>query len=184
MVDSPAPPPGPTPPRTLPPSPTDAAAMLNTTRGGFERAIGLVFTHASADEVLCEVAIGPHLHQPYGLVHGGVYASIIETAASVGAAMFAMPKGQTTVGLENTTSFVRAVRTGKLIGRALPIHRGRQTQVWEVEVRGDDGKVAATGRVRLLCLDPGAQVAGQTISLTAGQVAPSVPTDTSNPSGS
>lgn len=142
--------------------------MLNATRGGFERAIGLEFTHVSAEEVVCEVPVGPHLHQPYGLVHGGVYASIIETAASVGAAMFAMPKRQTTVGLENTTSFVRAVRTGKLIGRALPIHRGRQTQVWEVEVRGDDGKVCATGRVRMLCLEPGSQIAGQTVALTAG----------------
>ena len=147
--------------------------MLNATRGGFERAIGLEFTHVSAEEVVCEVPVGPHLHQPYGLVHGGVYASIIETAASVGAAMFAMPKRQTTVGLENTTSFVRAVRSGKLTGRALPIHRGRQTQVWEVEVRGDDGKVAATGRVRMLCLEPGAQIAGQTVALTAGQDASS-----------
>jgi uncharacterized protein (TIGR00369 family) len=150
------------------PSPSHAAAMLNATRGGYERAIGLEFTHVSADEVVCEVPVGPHLHQPYGLVHGGVYASIIETCASVGAAMFAMPKRQTTVGLENTTSFVRAVRGGKLIGRALPIHRGRQTQVWEVEVRGDDGKVAATGRVRMLCLEPGAKVAGETVSVKTG----------------
>lgn len=147
--------------------------MLNASRGGFERAIGLEFTHASAEEVVCEVPVGPHLHQPYGLVHGGVYASIIETCASVGAAMFALPRRQTTVGLENTTSFVRAVRTGKLIGRARPIHRGHQTQVWEVEVRGDDGKVAATGRVRMLCLEPGAQIAGQTVALTTGQAASS-----------
>ncbi|HET9621923.1 MAG TPA: PaaI family thioesterase [Kofleriaceae bacterium] len=147
----------------------DAVTMLNAARGGFEIAIGLVFTKASSDEVVCEVPVGPHLHQPYGLVHGGVYAAIIETAASVGAAMVAMPRGQTAVGLENATSFVRAVRTGKLIGRALPITRGRQTQVWEVEVRGDDGQIAATGRVRMLCLSPGAQIAGQTVALTHGR---------------
>jgi uncharacterized protein (TIGR00369 family) len=139
--------------------------MLNASRGGFEVAIGLTFLTASADEVTCELPIGGHLHQPYGLVHGGVYASIIETLASVGAAMFALPKGQSVVGLENSTSFVRAVRTGKLHGVAKPVHRGRQTQVWECEVRGDDGKVAATGRVRMLCLAPGAQVAGQTVGL-------------------
>jgi uncharacterized protein (TIGR00369 family) len=150
------------------PSPSHAAAMLNATRGGYERAIGLEFTHVSADEVVCEVPVGPHLHQPYGLVHGGVYAAIIETAASVGAAMVAMPRGQTAVGLENATSFVRAVRSGTLIGRARPITRGRQTQVWEVEVRGDDGQIAATGRVRMLCLNPGAQIAGQTVALTTG----------------
>jgi uncharacterized protein (TIGR00369 family) len=143
----------------------DAVTMLNAARGGFEVAIGLVFTRATPDEVACEVPVGPHLAQPYGLVHGGVYASIVETLASVGAALFAMPKGQTTVGLENTTTFLRAMRSGTLVGIARPLHRGRATQVWEVEVRGDDGKLAASGRVRMLCLEPGAKVAGETVAL-------------------
>ena len=143
----------------------DIVSVLNSSRGGFNVALGLVFTHASPDELVCEVPVTPHLAQPYGLVHGGVYCSIVETLASVGAAMFAYPKGQTTVGLENTTSFLRAVRSGKLVGTARPLHRGRATQVWEVEIRGDDGKLAATGRVRMLCLDPGATVAGETVAL-------------------
>jgi uncharacterized protein (TIGR00369 family) len=146
----------------------DVLAILNARRGGFNVALGLVFTQASPDEVCCEVAVGPHLVQPYGLVHGGVYASIVETLASVGAAMFAMPRGQSTVGLENTTSFLRAVRGGKLLGVARPLHRGRATQVWEVEIRGDDGKLAATGRVRVLCLEPGTAVAGETVELKPG----------------
>jgi 1,4-dihydroxy-2-naphthoyl-CoA hydrolase len=146
----------------------DMVTMLNAARGGFELAIGLTFTRVTPDEVACEVPVGPQLLQAYGLVHGGVYASIIETLASVGAAVFAMPRGQTTVGLENTTSFLRAVRSGKLIGIARPLHRGRQTQVWEVEIRGEDGKQAATGRVRMLCLEPGAKVAGETVGLKSG----------------
>lgn len=144
---------------------SDAVTMLNAARGGFEVSIGLVFTRASADEVACEVPVGPNLLQPYGLVHGGVYATIVETLASVGAALFAMPKGQSTVGLENTTSFLRAVRSGKLLGTARPLHRGRATQVWEVEVRGEDGKLAATGRVRMLCLEAGSTVAGETVGM-------------------
>ncbi len=143
----------------------DVLKMLNAARGGFEVALGMTFTRASADEVEVEVPVRPDLLQPYGLVHGGVYSSIIETAASVGAALFAMRSGQTTVGLENTTSFLRAVRSGKLIAIARPLHRGRATQVWEVEVRNDEGKVAATGRVRLLCLEPGAAVAGETVGV-------------------
>lgn len=146
----------------------DAVQMLNAARGGFEVSLGLVFTRASSDEVACEVPVGPNLHQPYGMVHGGVYASIVETLASVGAALFAMPRGQTAVGLENTTSFLRAVRKGTLIGVARPLHRGRATQVWEVEIRGDDGKIAATGRVRMLCLEPGAAVAGEIVAIKAG----------------
>lgn len=144
---------------------TDVLQMLNAARGGFELALGMTFTRASADEVALEVAVRPELLQPYGLVHGGVYSSIIESAASVGAALFAMRNGQTTVGLENTTSFVRAVRSGKLIAIAKPLHRGRQTQVWEVEVRSEEGKLAATGRVRMLCLEPGAAVAGETVGV-------------------
>jgi len=143
----------------------DVVSVLNHSRGGFNIHVGLVFTRASSDEVACEVPVTPQLLQPYGLVHGGVYCSIVETLASVGAAMFALPRGQTTVGLENTTSFVRAVRSGKLLGTARPLHRGRATQVWEVEIRGDDGKLAATGRVRMMCLDPGATVAGETVVL-------------------
>lgn len=146
---------------------SDVVTMLNRVRGGFERALGLTFTRVTDDEVECEVPVGPQLLQPYGLVHGGVYSSIIETLASVGAALYASPRQQTAVGLENTTSFVRAVRSGKLIGIARHVHRGRQTQVWVVDVRGDDGKLAATGRVRLICLEAGAKVAGETVEVKA-----------------
>ncbi|HEY0195591.1 MAG TPA: PaaI family thioesterase [Kofleriaceae bacterium] len=139
--------------------------MLNAQRGGFERALGLTFTKVTSDEVVCEVPVGPHLHQPYGLVHGGVYAAIIETVVSVGTTVVAMSRGQLPVGLENTTSFLRAVRSGTLIGTARPLHRGRKTQVWEAEVRGDDGTLAATGRVRMLCLEAGTEIAGETVAL-------------------
>jgi 1,4-dihydroxy-2-naphthoyl-CoA hydrolase len=143
----------------------DVVAELNSRRGGFEVAIGLVFTRYSAEEVACEVPVGPHLTQPYGLVHGGVYAAIVETLASVGAALDVMPRGQTAVGLENTTSFLRAVRTGTLHGVATALQRGRRSQVWNVEIRGDDGKLAATGRVRMLCLEPGASIGGKKVAL-------------------
>ena len=146
----------------------DVVAMLNARRGGFETAIGLTFTRASPDEVACEVPVGPHTLQPYGLVHGGVYSAIIETLASVGAALYAAPRQQTAVGLENSTTFLRAVRSGTLTGVSRPLHRGRTTQVWEVEVRGDDGQIAASGRVRMLCLEPGRQVAGETVALKRG----------------
>jgi 1,4-dihydroxy-2-naphthoyl-CoA hydrolase len=143
----------------------DVVALLNANRGGFEIAMGLVFTRASPTEVACEMPVGAHLTQPYGLVHGGVYASIVETVASVGAALVAMPRGQTTVGLENSTTFLRAVRAGTLVGVGVPIHTGRTTQVWEVEVRDGDGKLAAKGRVRMQCLERGARVAGETVGL-------------------
>jgi 1,4-dihydroxy-2-naphthoyl-CoA hydrolase len=152
------------PPKTFPDG-VDLVAALNQHRGGFEVAMGLVFTRVTPEEVACTVPVGPHLTQPYGLVHGGVYCSIVETLASAAAALNAMARGQTTVGLENSTAFVHAVRAGTLHGTATPVHRGGRTQVWDVRVRDDDGNIAATGRVRMLCLERGAKIAGETVAV-------------------
>lgn len=143
----------------------DVVSMLNAHRGPFDLAIGLSFTAVGTDFLEAEIPITPTLHQPYGLVHGGVYAVIVETLASAAAAMDAIPRGQTTVGLDNATSFLRGVRSGVLRARARPLHRGRRTQVWEVEVRDGEGHLAASGRVRMLCMEAGASIAGETVAL-------------------
>jgi len=144
---------------------TDLIALLNAHRGGFDQYIGLTYTRATADEITAEVPIGPNLLQPYGLVHGGVYCSIAETLASAGAAVDAMPRGFTTVGLENTTAFVHGLRAGTIVATATPVHRGRRTQIWEVVLCDQAGKLAAKGRVRILCLEPGAAISGQTVGV-------------------
>jgi uncharacterized protein (TIGR00369 family) len=124
-----------------------------------------VYTHVGFEEVAATVLIQPSLHQPYGIVHGGVYASIAETLASVGAAIHALACGQTVVGVENSTSFLRAVRSGSLHGRAWPQHRGQRTQMWNVEIGDDEGRVAASARVRVLNLEGGATIAGETVTI-------------------
>ncbi len=86
---------------------------------------------------------------------------------STGAAIHAMAQGKTSVGLENTTSFVRAVRAGKLLAVATPVHRGSGSQVWEVKITDEAGKLVATGRVRTLSLAPGAKVAGEVVGVTS-----------------
>ena len=120
---------------------------------GWVREMGIKFLTASVDEVTCEMEIAEKHHQGYGIVHGGVHCGMIESLASVGAALVAMPRGQRVVGLENATSFIRATRSGKLTGRARPLTRGRTSQVWQAEVRDSDGALVAEGRVRLLCID-------------------------------
>lgn len=156
----------PTPPPRLPPEP-ELVALLNAHRGGFELALGLTFTRASTERIGCEVTVGPHLTQPYGIVHGGVYASIVESLGSVGATLAASARGQHAVGLDNQTSFLRAVRAGKLVATGTPVHRGRTTQLWQVEVRDEQGALVATGRLRALCLDPGSSLAGETVAVKA-----------------
>ena len=83
---------------------------------------------------------------------------------STGAAMDAMPRGQSVVGLENHTSFVRAVRSGRVRITATPVTRGRRTQLWEAVARDEQGRIVSSGRVRLLCLEPGSELAGETVS--------------------
>ncbi len=120
---------------------------------GWVKEMGIVILSASPDEVTCEWEVTEKHHQGYGIVHGGVHCGVIETLASIGAAVAAQPRGQRVVGLENNTSFIRAVRTGKLHGLARPVTRGRSSQVWEAWIRDDKEQLVAQGRVRLLCVD-------------------------------
>lgn len=108
-------------------------------------------TDASVDHCEGRIAIEDIHHQPYGVVHGGVYCMMIETLASTGAALWAMEQGMAgAVGLSNKTDFIRATTDGVLLGRATPIHRGRTQQLWQVDItREADGKLAAQGQVRM-----------------------------------
>jgi uncharacterized protein (TIGR00369 family) len=125
---------------------------INSTPG-WVKEMGVTILTATPDEVTCEWKVEQKHHQGYGIVHGGVHSGVIETLASIGAHLVAHPRGQRVVGLENSTSFIRAVRSGKLHGKATPITRGRTTQVWEASIRDEQGQLVAQGRVRLLCVD-------------------------------
>ena len=145
------------------PSPPDFAIELNDLRDGWNAAMGLRFVRATSDEVIVEWEVADQHRQPYGIVHGGVHSGVIETIASVGAAIHARPRGQAVVGLENHTSFIRAVRSGVVRATARPLTRGRRSQAWEVSLVDDAGALVATGRVRLLVLEPEASVGGAEI---------------------
>jgi uncharacterized protein (TIGR00369 family) len=112
---------------------------------------GIELTDASSESCSGRVVINENHHQPYGMVHGGVYSTLVETLASTGAAIWAMENGMAgCVGVANQTDFIRATREGVLVGSATPIHRGRTQQLWQVVVvRDEDGKLAARGQVRL-----------------------------------
>ncbi len=139
----------------------DLTERLNTAATGWIRAMGLHFTAANAEEVACDFEVAEQHLQGYGIVHGGVHCGVIETLASVGAAAVAMPRGQAVVGLENTTSFIRAVRAGtRLHAICRPVTRGRKSQVWEGRILDEEERLVATGRVRLLCFDAEEGIAG------------------------
>jgi 1,4-dihydroxy-2-naphthoyl-CoA hydrolase len=132
---------------------TQAAAHASAImRGGWVETLGLAFVRVAPDGVVAEWEVdGRHL-QPHGIVHGGVYASVVETCCSVGA-MLLVPPGKIIVGVENHTSFIRSVRTGRLTARATALHAGRRAQLWECNISDAEARLIATGRLRVMCVD-------------------------------
>lgn len=145
--------------------PNNAIDMVNSVLGGFNMAMGIRFIKAEENEFVAELVVGDHHLQPYGLVHGGVYAGMVETVCSTGAALHVFSEGKNAVGLENATSFLRAVRSGTLQCCAKPVLIGRRSHVWDAKIFDDRDRLVATGRVRLMILEPGSEAAGVTVGL-------------------
>jgi len=129
--------------------------------GGLDATLGIRVVHSGPDEVVLEYDVDDRHRQPYGIVHGGMHCTAVETACSIGAALAAMPRRQAVVGVENHTSFIHAVREGRITVTARPLTRGRRSQLWQADARTTDGTLVASGRVRLLALDAGATLAGE-----------------------
>ena len=116
--------------------------------GPFVDHLGLRITEVAADRVVATWTASEKHHQPYGIVHGGVHASVVETLGSVGSAMWFGDRGKV-VGVNNSTDFYRAVREGDLTSVATPIHQGRTQQVWVVETKDADGRLVSRGQLRV-----------------------------------
>jgi uncharacterized protein (TIGR00369 family) len=118
------------------------------------RLLGAHFDEAHGERVTGWFEVGADHHQPWGLVHGGVFTATIETFATVGAYLAVKDRGQLAVGVTNVTDFLRPQREGRLDVVAEPIQQGRTQQLWQVVItRAEDGKAVARGQVRLQNVD-------------------------------
>ena len=116
----------------------------------FVAAMKFEVTEATGTRVTGYVDLGPDQHTPWGVVHGGLYCSVVESAASIGASTAVVEHGQFAVGVNNNTDFLRAMTEGRIDVVAEPIQQGRTQQLWQVLLtRADDGKLVARGQVRL-----------------------------------
>ena len=116
---------------------------------GFDRLYGLELLSISDTEVAAQVAVRDELKQPAGLVHGGVYASIAESMASLATHVAVAAQGEMAMGLANSTSFLRPVTAGTIHARATRLHRGRTTWVWDVLFTDDEGRSCAITRMTI-----------------------------------
>lgn len=128
----------------------DAADLFSSPadgRGRFENTIGLEITELTDEVARGHLAFREELRQPFGLLHGGVFASMAESLASWATAQAVAGDGKTAMGLSNQTSFLRPVSAGTVHGVATRKHRGRTTWIWEVEMSDEQGRLCALTRV-------------------------------------
>lgn len=120
----------------------------------FDDEIGLIFTELGPDGARAQLEVQPKLWQPTGIVHGGVYCSIIESVASVSAYTWLSANGGgNVVGVNNNTDFLRAISSGTVHAASTPIHRGRRSQLWLVTITDSTDRTVARGQVRLQNLE-------------------------------
>lgn len=127
--------------------------FLGTTPGTLLETLGIVVTEASPRRVVATMPVGPANHQPYGLLHGGASVALAETVASIGSALRPDGGTQRAVGLEINANHVRSVRSGLVTAVATPIHQGRSTQVWGIEIRDEQGRLVCVSRCTVAILD-------------------------------
>jgi uncharacterized protein (TIGR00369 family) len=115
----------------------------------FLEALGMRFEVMEPTRVVGSMDLGSEHHTPWGVVHGGAYTTAIESAATVGASLAVLDRGQFAVGVNNNTDFLRPLVSGHVQVVAEAIHQGATQQLWQVTISRPDGKLVARGQVRL-----------------------------------
>lgn len=115
--------------------------------------LGIEFTEVGDDFLRARVPVDHRTVQPFGLLHGGVSVVLAETLGSMGA-YFASPEGHRAVGLDINANHLRAATSGWVTGTARPVHRGRTTQVWQIELANEAGDLVCISRITLAMLTP------------------------------
>jgi len=122
--------------------------------GGAAELLDIEIVEMSDEKVVATMPVTKKHHQPFGVLHGGVSVVLAESVASVGAYL-AAPDGFVAMGIEINANHIRAVREGTVTAVATPVHRGRSTQVWQVEITGDNDKLICVSRCTLAIVKKG-----------------------------
>jgi 1,4-dihydroxy-2-naphthoyl-CoA hydrolase len=115
--------------------------------------LGIEFLEVGPDFLRARVPVDPRTQQPYGLLHGGVSVVLAETLGSSGA-YYASPAGHLAVGLDINANHLKGVKSGWVTGVARPVHRGRTTHVWQIDMHNDAGELTCVSRITMSILAP------------------------------
>lgn len=116
--------------------------------GGLGTTLGIRREVIEKGRVVLSMDVGPKVHQPFGVLHGGASAALAESAASIGGNLNCA-EGFVALGAEINANHVRSVSSGTITATAVPVHVGRTTQVWTIEIRSDEGKLICISRCTL-----------------------------------
>jgi 1,4-dihydroxy-2-naphthoyl-CoA hydrolase len=125
---------------------TDPAGFPVT--GTIHESLGIRTLEATPEHVVVEMDVGPRVHQPFGIMHGGASAVLAESAASIGAHV-SLPAGRQALGIELNVSHLKAVRSGVLRATARPVRKGRTVHVWAIDIADPNGGAVAVARCTL-----------------------------------
>lgn len=132
---------------------TAPTSFLGTYPNTLMTTLGIVVLDVSFERVVATMPVTPAHHQPHGILHGGASVALAETVASIGATVQLDQQRQRAVGLEINANHVRAVTSGLVTAVATPLHRGRSTHIWAVEISDERGRLVCVSRCTLAVLD-------------------------------
>jgi len=133
--------------------------ILGTQPDTLMQTLGIVITEATPERVVATMRVTPAHHQPFGILHGGASVALAETVASYGSTVSIDTARRRAVGLEINANHVRSVTGGTLTATGTPLHRGRTTQIWSVEIRDEAGRLVCVSRCTLAIIEAPAAAA-------------------------
>ncbi len=132
--------------------PTTLDALNASSRGTAMEPLDILFTELGADYIRATMPVDARTRQPYGLLHGGASVLLAETLGST-AGMLSVPEGKGVVGIEINANHLRGVRSGTVTGTARPLHVGRSTQVWDIRIEDEAGRLVCVSRLTVAVID-------------------------------
>ena len=116
--------------------------------------LGITFSEMSGQKVVAQMPVEARVHQPFGILHGGASVALAESVASVGAYLNVKERGMLAVGLEINANHLRSVTSGIVTATGTPIFQGRTTEVWQIEIKDERGKLVCLSRCTLAIIAP------------------------------